>query len=132
VCSSDLTEVITYIIDYLTRKVGLSMFEAARVMAAPFWKTIERMPEQQREECAYLRKAFPSQLITGPFSILVGFEGGILALNDRLKLRSLVVGKKGKTTYFSSEESAIRAIQPSLDRVWAPMGGEPVIVTLEG
>lgn len=125
------TEVITYIIDYLTRKVGLTLKEAARVMAAPFWKTIERMPAEQREQCEYLRKAFPSQLITGPFSILVGFENGIMALNDRLKLRSLVVGEKGKTTYFSSEESAIRVIEPSLDKVWAPMGGEPVVVTLE-
>mgnify|MGYP000081437833 CR=1 FL=1 len=47
-------------------------------------------------------------LITGPFSILVGFTGGILALNDRLKLRSMVVGERGDTVYIASEESAIR------------------------
>ena len=54
-----------------------------------------------------------------------------MALNDRLKLRSLVVGEKGKTVYFSSEEAVIRAVEPELDRVWAPRGGQPVIVRLD-
>ena len=36
-------------------------------------------------------------MITGPFSILVGFTGGLMALNDRLKLRSMVVGEKDET-----------------------------------
>ena len=75
---------------------------------------------------------FSSFLITGPFSILVGFRGGMMALNDRLKLRSLVAAEKGSTVYFSSEEAAIRVIEESPDRVWAPRGGEAVIVTLDG
>ena len=29
-----------------------------------------------------------------PLSILLGFEGGMMALNDRLKLRSMVVAEK--------------------------------------
>lgn len=78
----------------------------------------------------YLRNAFSSMLITGPFSILVGFEGGLMALGDRLKLRSMVVGEAGDDVYIASEESAIRIIAPQLDRVWAPTGGEPVIFTL--
>ena len=41
-------------------------------------------------------------------------------LNDRLKLRSMVVGEKGDMVYIASEESAIRVIQPTLDKVWAP------------
>ena len=41
-----------------------------------------------------------------------------------------VAAEKGDTTYFASEESAIRVIQPNLDRVWSPAGGEPVIVRL--
>jgi glutamate synthase domain-containing protein 1 len=75
---------------------------------------------------------FSAQLITGPFSILVGFDGGLMALNDRLKLRSMVVGEKGETVYMASEESAIRIIEPNLDTVWAPAGGQPVIVRLNG
>jgi glutamate synthase domain-containing protein 1 len=75
---------------------------------------------------------FAEQLITGPFSILVGFGGGLMALNDRLKLRSMVVGEKDDTVYISSEEAAIRIIQPQLDKVWSPKGGQPVIIRLEG
>jgi glutamate synthase domain-containing protein 1 len=124
------TEVITYIIDYLFRKKGLSMREVAWVIAAPFWQTIESMPELERSVHEYLRTAFSSQLIVGPFSILVGFENGIMALNDRLKLRSMVVGEKDDTVYIASEEAAIRAVAPELDDVYWPMGGEPVIITL--
>jgi glutamate synthase domain-containing protein 1 len=124
------TEVITYIIDYLHRKKGLSLNEIASVVAAPFWQTIEHMNPEEKETHEYLRMMFSAQLITGPFSILVGFEGGLMALNDRLKLRSMVVAEKGDTTYISSEEAAIRIIEPSLDTVWAPKGGQPVIVCL--
>ena len=78
----------------------------------------------------YLRNAYSSLLITGPFSILLGFEGGLMALNDRLKLRSMVVGEKDDMVYIASEECAIRVIQPELDKLWSPKGGEPVIVKL--
>lgn len=124
------TEAITYIVDYLGRKLGLSYEEISHVIAAPFWSTIESKPQAERERLAYLRNAFASLLVTGPFSILVGFEGGMMALNDRLKLRSMVVGEKDETVYFASEECAIRVIQPELDKIWAPRGGEAVIVTL--
>ena len=124
------TEVITYIIDFLVRKQGLTLTETARVIAAPFWSTIEKLPPEERERLTYLRNAFGSLLITGPFSILLGFTGGMMALNDRLKLRSMVVGEKGDRVYMASDECAIRAIEPELDRVWSPAGGEPVIVTL--
>jgi glutamate synthase domain-containing protein 1 len=125
------TEVITYMIDYLHRKMGLTFHEIAGVIAASFWQTIERRAPEERAALEYLRRAFPSYLITGPFSILVGFENGLLALGDRLKLRSMVAAEKDDMVYFSSEEAALRAIEPDLDRVWSPRGGEPVLVTLE-
>ena len=125
------TEVITYIIDYLHRVKGLTLTETASVIAAPFWETIERMPPDERALHEYLRMMFSQQLITGPFSILVGYEGGLMALNDRLKLRSMVVGERDDTVYIASEEAAIRIIQPDLDRVWSPKGGEPVLIQLE-
>lgn len=126
------TEVITYIIDYLNRKKGLRFPEIASVIAAPFWQTIEGMDTPERKVHEYLRIMFSAQLITGPFSILVGFEGGLMALNDRLKLRSMVVGEKEDTVYIASEEAAIRTIEKDLDKVWYPRGGEPVIVRLNG
>ena len=125
------TEVITYIIDYLLRKQKLTLEECAEVIAAPFWSTIDRMKEEDKERVRYLRNAFSSLLITGPFSIILGFEGGLMALNDRLKLRSMVIGEKDDRVYMASEECAIRVIEPELDRIWTPKGGEPVIATLD-
>ena len=122
------TEVITYIADYLLRKQGLTLEETASVIAAPFWSTIEARPEQERKQLTYLRTVFPSLLITGPFSIILGFHGGLMALNDRLKLRSMVTAEKGDRVYIASEEAAIRAMEPDAENFYAPAGGEPVIV----
>ena len=124
------TEVIAYILDFLIRKKGFSYEEAADIIAAPFWDDIDNMEPAEKERFLYLRDTFASLLITGPFSILVGFNGGIMALNDRLKLRSMVIGEKGEMVYFASEECAIRTIEPELDRIWSPKGGEAVVVRL--
>lgn len=124
------TEVITYISDYLLRKQGLTLEEFSAVVAAPFWQTIDAMPEEEKAICAYLRNAYSGLLVTGPFSILLGFGGGLMALNDRLKLRSMVVGEIGETVCIASEECAIRAVEPELDRLWTPRGGQPVIVRI--
>lgn len=125
------TEVITYMVDYLLRRQGLTMQEMAEIIAAPFWSTIQEMPPEERERLTYLRSAFAPMLITGPFSILLGFNGGLMALNDRLKLRSMVVGEKDDRVYIASEECAIRVLEPELARIWSPRGGEPVVVTLD-
>ena len=122
------TEVITYIADFLLRKQGLTLTEAASVIAAPFWSTIDRRAPEEREQLRCLRTVFPSLLITGPFSIVLGFTGGLMALNDRLKLRSMVTAEKGDRVYIASEEAAIRAMEPAAENMYAPAGGEPVIV----
>ena len=126
------TEVITYILDYLVRVQGLTLREAAGVIAAPFWSAIAADPDEtSRRKAAYLRTVFPSLLVTGPFSIVLGFRGGLMALNDRLKLRSMVVGEKDDRVFIASEEAAIRTMEPDAENVWAPAGGEPVIVTVK-
>ncbi|MHC1692356.1 MAG: glutamine amidotransferase family protein [Sphaerochaetaceae bacterium] len=125
------TEVITYMIDYLHRRQGLTLEEVSHVIAAPFWTTIVRKPPEEREEYIYLRNTFASLLINGPFSIVLGFNGGMMALNDRLKLRSLVAAEKDDMVYVSSEESAIRIIEPAPTRIWYPSGGKPIIVMLD-
>ena len=125
------TEVITYIMDYLLRRQGLTLEEAASVIAAPFWSTIQGKAEPERQRLSWLRTVFPSLLITGPFSIILGFDGGLMALNDRLKLRSMVVGEKDDKVFIASEEAAIRAMEPDADHIWAPAGGEPVIINVK-
>ena len=126
------TEVITYIMDYLLRKQGMTLEEAVSVIAAPFWSTIENKTDlEDKKKHIYLRTLFPSLLITGPFSIVFGFNGGLMALNDRLKLRSMVVGQKADKVYIASEEAAIRIMEPDAEDIWAPAGGEPVIVKIK-
>lgn len=126
------TEVITYIMDYLIRVQGLTLEEAASVVAAPFWSTIEGKTDiEDKNKLTFLRTVFPSLLVTGPFSIVLGFNGGLMALNDRLKLRSMVVGEKGDKVFIASEEAAIRTMEPNAENIWAPAGGEPVIVKVK-
>ena len=126
------TEVITYIMDYLLRVQKLSLREAASVIAAPFWDTIDACPDPaEKERLSFLRTVFPSLLVTGPFSIVLGFSGGIMALNDRLKLRSMVVGEKDDKVFIASEEAAIRIMEPNAENIWAPAGGEPVIIQVK-
>ena len=54
-----------------------------------------------------------------------------MALNDRLKLRSMVVGEKDDRVFIASEEATIRVMEPEAENIWAPSGGEPVIVTVD-
>ena len=125
------TEVITYIIDYLVRRQGLTLNEAASVIAAPFWDVIAEKPAADREQYTFLRTLFPSLLVSGPFSIVLGYGGGLMALNDRLKLRPMVVGEKDDKVFIASEEAAIRTMEPEAENIWAPAGGEPVIVQVK-
>jgi len=127
------TEVITYIMDYLLRRQGLTLEEAASVIAAPFWSSIEEEKDPGKAALhQYLRTVFPSLLVTGPFSIVFGFNGGLMALNDRLKLRSMVVGEKDDKVLIASEEAAIRVMEPDAENIRYPRGGEPVIVRMKG
>lgn len=125
------TEVIAYIADYLLRRQKLTLEEMALVIAAPFWSTIQSQPEPLRSRMLYLRKTFSSLLVTGPFSIVLGFTGGLMALNDRLKLRSMVAAEKEDRVLIASEEAAIRTMEPEAEHLWSPAGGEPVIVRVK-
>ncbi|MDK2822257.1 MAG: hypothetical protein PWQ67_29 [Clostridia bacterium] len=126
------TEAITYIFDLLLRKFGLPLDSAINIVAAPFWSKISRMNPEQQKLMKSLRAVFSSLLINGPFSIILGSTNGFMALNDRLKLRSLVAAEKGDNLYIASEESAILEICKNPDKTWAPRGGEPVIGLLDG
>jgi glutamate synthase domain-containing protein 1 len=121
------TEVITYLLDLLIRKHGLSFEVTSRILAAPFWTDIERMPEEEKNFYTTLRIIYGSALINGPFGIIVGNSNFMVGLNDRIKLRPLVAATKENFLYLSSEEAAIREICPQPDRVWAPKAGEAVI-----
>ncbi len=122
------TEVITYLFDLLVRRQGLRLDTAASILAAPEWEVIDRMPKEAQDVFTALRATYSGALINGPFSILVGSKHGLLALNDRLKLRSLITAEKDTKTYFASEESAIRVICPDPEKIMAVEGGTPVFI----
>ena len=54
-----------------------------------------------------------------------------MALNDRLKLRSMVVAEKNDKVFISSEEAAIRVMEPDAENIYTPAGGEPVIIKVK-
>lgn len=126
------TEVVAYIFDLLIRRHKLPVKLAVKAVAAPLWDEIERMDEKEQKLLKTIRAVYGSALLNGPFSIILGHNKGFIALNDRIKLRPLVVAEDGDRTYIASEESAIREICPEPEKIWAPRGGEPVIGLLEG
>ncbi len=121
------TEVMAYLLDLLLRRHQLPIEIVAKILSAPFWKTIERLPEPERELYLRLRQVYASALVNGPFAIVFAWSGGMVGLNDRVKLRPLVAGKGNGFLYLSSEESGIRAMCADPEVVWSPKAGEPVI-----
>jgi glutamate synthase domain-containing protein 1 len=125
------TEVIAYAVDLLIRQHKLPWEITAKVLAAPFWDEIDRMPDKEQKLARALRQVYGSLLLNGPFAVVIARQGEMIGLTDRIRLRPLTVGEKGEMLYLSSEESAIRLICPDLDKAWIPMGGEPVIGRLK-
>ena len=125
------TEVIAYAIDLLMRRHNLPLDIAAKVLAAPFWDDIERMPEGEQKLMRALRQVYGSLLLNGPFAVIIAHNGEMIGLTDRIRLRPLTVGEKGNMLYLSSEESAIRLVCPDLDNAWSPEGGQPVVGRLK-
>jgi glutamate synthase domain-containing protein 1 len=124
------TEVVAYLMDLLVRRHELSFEQAAAVFAPPFWKDIDEMPQDQQNMYTQLRMIYSAAALNGPFAFLMGYSEGLIGLNDRVKLRPLVVATKDNTTYMSSEEAAIREICPQVDQLWAPRAGRPIIAKI--
>jgi glutamate synthase domain-containing protein 1 len=79
-----------------------------------------------------LRQTYGSLLMNGPFSIIAARQGEMVGLTDRIKLRPLTAAIQDDKMFVSSEEAAIRCVSPSLENVWSPLGGEPVVARVNG
>jgi glutamate synthase domain-containing protein 1 len=121
------TEVVAYLFDLLVRKHGLSEKMAVRALAPPFWDEIDTMPEKERELNRAIRLTYGSAMMNGPYAICVANEHSLVGFTDRIKLRPLVTGELGDRVYISSEESAIRKLEPEVGKIAMPRAGEPVI-----
>ena len=125
------TEVVAYTVDLLVRRHGLPIQIVAKILASPFWSDIERSPEPEQNLLRTLRQVYGSLLLNGPFTVIIAHHGEMIGLTDRIRLRPLTVGVKGSVLYLSSEESAIHLICPDVERAWIPVGGEPIVGSLE-
>jgi len=121
------TEVVAYLIDLLVRKHELPTKLAVQALAPPFWDEIDAMPEKDRALNLALRLTYGSAMMNGPFAIAVAHPDFIVGFTDRIKLRPLVTGDLGARLYISSEEAAIRRMEPEVDNIRMPRAGEPVI-----
>jgi glutamate synthase domain-containing protein 1 len=121
------TEVIAYLFDLLVRRHNLPVEIAAKALASPFWKDIDRMPDRERKIASAIRQVYGGALLNGPFSVILGHSRGMVGFNDRIKLRPMTCGRADDMLYMSSEESGIREIEPDLDEVWSPKAGTVVI-----
>jgi glutamate synthase domain-containing protein 1 len=121
------TEVMAYAADFLLRRHALPVELAVKVLAPPLWDDIERMAPEQQSLLRTLRQVYGGLLMNGPFTIILAHAGEMVGLTDRLRLRPIVAAVKESRLYVSSEEASIRLVQQDLDRVWSPVGGEPVI-----
>ena len=125
------TEVITYLFDLLSRRHGLSPELAAHIMTAPAWDEIDAMEPADAAFETALRTTYASALVNGPFSVILGSSEGLLAINDRLKLRALMAAEKGSMVYMASEQAAIELVCPDAENMRAIGGGEPFVVQLD-
>jgi len=121
------TEVVAYLFDLLGRQHELPHELVVRALAPPFWEDIDHMPAKEAELNKAIRLTYGSALMNGPFAIVVGTDDGIVGFTDRIKLRPLVVGENGNRLYISSEEAAIRGLDPEVKNVYTPRAGEPII-----
>lgn len=121
------TEVMAYAADHLMRRHGLPVEVAVKVMAPPLWDEIARMPAAEQKLYRALRQVYGGLLFNGPFTIIMAHEGEMVGLTDRLRLRPIIAATRGDRLYISSEEAPIRLVSRELDRLWSPVGGEPVV-----
>ena len=121
------TEVMAYAADFLMRRHDLPVEVAAKVMAPPLWVEIDRMVPEQQALHRTLRQVYAGLLINGPFTVIIARQGEMMGITDRIRLRPLTAAVDNNRLYLSSEEAPIRLVCPRPQRVWTPVGGEPIV-----
>ncbi|MFW6134125.1 MAG: class II glutamine amidotransferase [Elusimicrobiota bacterium] len=123
------SEAILYALDLLVRKHNLDFKTAAIALAPPLWDEIKN--NDKKELLTAIRAIYGGAMLNGPSAIIISWNGGMMGLNDRVKLRPLVAGRKNNKCYLSSEECAIREVEKELDELKYVPAGTPVIFKLK-
>ncbi len=125
------SELIAYLLDYLTSVEGLPIERAAAALVNPFEHTLIDTQNSSLSLDGYI--AFRGAWLDGPFSVVAGYCDGedvyMLALADRSKFRPLVVGEDESRIYVASEEAEIRALSRDAD-VWTVEPGGVFLATM--
>lgn len=124
------TEVIAYELDLLVRRHKLPISVACTALTPPFWRDIDRMEKDEALIYSAIRRVYAPLKLSGPFAIIFSRHGEMVGLRDRLGLRPLVAALHKDVFYLSSEEGAIRWVQPDVEVVWRPRGGEPILAKI--
>ncbi len=126
------SEAVAYLLDLLIRRHGLTITEAATVLAPPYWATVERIKDpMEKEALTLLRIIYEQAMLNGPFAVLAAFNGGMFSLTDNTKLRPMTTSTYEGYTYFASEISSLYEMEENLQTVVTPRAGEPVIALYE-
>ncbi|BAJ50452.1 glutamine amidotransferase class-II domain protein [Candidatus Caldarchaeum subterraneum] len=119
------SELIAYLLDYLTNIQRLPILHAAQLLVSGFEDDLDKVDEYVRWRGAGL---------DGPFSVVAGYCDGediyMLALADRSKFRPLVVGYDEERIYVASEEAEIRQNSPEAV-VWPVKPGGIFLASLK-
>lgn len=126
------SEVVAYLFDLLIRRHKMPLELVPKALASGFWKNIDLMDERERKLNTAIRQVYASALVNGPFAVILGHNGGMIGLSDRVKLRPMVAASKDDWLYISSEEAGIREMCSEPDKVWFPRAGEMVVGRLKG
>ncbi|MDW8072838.1 MAG: glutamate synthase [Nitrososphaerota archaeon] len=115
------SEVIVYLLDYLTSFQHMNVQEVAKILCNKF--TLD-VPDQEFIKLLY---KWRGARLDGPFSVIAGFCDGhdvyLLAFADRFKFRPIIVGEDENYVYAASEEAQIRTISADA-RVWTIEPGD--------
>ncbi|MEM4590569.1 MAG: glutamate synthase [Nitrososphaerota archaeon] len=122
------SEVIAYLLDYLTNFQHLNVQEVAKILCNRFTNgTVDH-------ETVKLLHRWRGARLDGPFSVIAGYCDGydvyLLAFADRFKFRPIVVGQDENYVFAASEEAQIRTISPAA-RVWTLEPGEYFLASLK-
>lgn len=121
------SEVIAYLLDYLTSFQHLNVQEAVKILCNRFNRGLTD------PETIKLLYRWRGARLDGPFSVIGGFCDGhdvyMVAFADRFKFRPIIVGEDEDYIYAASEEAQIRTISPEA-RVWTIEPGEYFLASL--
>ena len=110
---------ISWIICSVYRGLPLMKLQASLLPHSEYHCSKTDLEDQKKH--TYLRTMFPSLLVTGPFSIVLGFNGGLMALNDRLNC-VLWLSVKKTIKYSSPAKRRLYGPWNRCRKIWSPAG----------